>query len=73
MLLINAYRLIFSMQCQSMDEMAHTVTLPMFGYRDLAHLYEDGSPHLRTSHLHIPIVAINAADDPFCPEHGKLV
>ena len=56
-----------------MDEMAHTVTLPMFGYRDLAHLYEDGSPHLRTSHLHIPIVAINAADDPFCPEHGKLV
>lgn len=59
-----------ALQCQSMDEMAHTVTLPMFGYRDLAHLYEDGSPHLRTSHLHIPIVAINAADDPFCPEHA---
>ncbi|KAL5493878.1 hypothetical protein EMCRGX_G015112 [Ephydatia muelleri] len=59
-----------ALQCQFLDEMAHTVTLPMFGYRDLAHLYEDGSPHLRTTHLHIPIVAINAADDPFCPEHA---
>ncbi|KAL5493886.1 hypothetical protein EMCRGX_G015121 [Ephydatia muelleri] len=59
-----------ALQCQFMDEMAHTVTLPMFGYRDLAHFCEDGSPHLRTPHLHIPIVAINAADDPFCPEQA---
>lgn len=59
-----------ALQCQFMDEMAQTVTLPMFGYRDLTHLYEDGSPHLRTSHLHIPIVAINSMDDPFCPKYA---
>ena len=43
--------------------------IPMFGYQDHTHVYRDTSPHLRVSDIHIPVVTLNAADDPFCPKH----
>ena len=48
------------------------LTMPMFGYTDIQQLFLDCSPHYRVGNIHIPIVALNAADDPFCPGYGKL-
>ena len=42
----------------------------MFGYKDFNEIYLDSSPHFRVKDISIPVVAMNAADDPFCPEFG---
>ena len=42
----------------------------MFGYKDFNEIYLDSSPHFRVEDISIPVVAMNAADDPFCPEFG---
>ena len=43
----------------------------MFGYKDFNEVYLDSSPHFRVEDISIPVVAMNAADDPFCPEFGR--
>jgi len=48
------------------------VTLPMFGYKTVDELYQDCSPHIRLEDLSIPVLSLNAADDPFCPDFSKF-
>ena len=66
----NQPALIFLLQCQNLGELNTVVTLPMFGYKDFNEVYLDSSPHFRVEDISIPVVAMNAADDPFCPEFG---
>ncbi len=42
----------------------------MFGFESLEQMYLIASPHFRVRDIPIPVVALNAADDPFCPEAG---
>ncbi len=42
----------------------------MFGFESIHQMLVEGSPHLRVGDINIPVVALNAADDPFCPESG---
>ncbi len=42
----------------------------MFGFENAQHMYKDTSPHFRVEDIDIPVVALNSADDPFCPETG---
>ena len=60
----------FLLQCRNLRDLNTVVTLPMFGYKDFNEIYLDSSPHFRVEDISIPVVAMNAADDPFCPEFG---
>ena len=64
---------IFLLQCQNLGDLNTVVTLPMFGYKDFNEVYLDSSPHFRVEDISIPVVAMNAADDPFCPEFGMPI
>ena len=43
----------------------------MFNFNDTTEMMIEASPHYRVSDIPIPVVAVNAGDDPFCPRHGK--
>ena len=57
-----------SIQCTNMREFSKDIFVPMFGFKSVHHMILEGSPHFRVSDINIPVVAMNAADDPFCPE-----
>ena len=38
----------------------------MFGFKDAVALRDYGSPHHRVSEIRIPLVCLNAEDDPAC-------
>ena len=61
------------LQCRTLQDLGVVVTLPMFGYKTMDELYQDCSPHIRVEDLSIPVLSLNAADDPFCPEFGMFV
>ena len=54
-----------------MRDFAIEVMLPMFNFSDTRAMALEASPHYRLSDITIPVVAMNAADDPYCPRHGK--
>jgi predicted alpha/beta-fold hydrolase len=47
----------------------HTI-VPMFGYRDVDHYYEDSSAIHLSNHIHCPTLSITADDDPVCDARG---
>ena len=59
------------MQCTCMKDFNHEVLRPMYNFNDTAEMFIEASPHYRVSDIPIPVVAMNAVDDPFCPRHGK--
>ena len=46
--------------------------LPMFGYSTLDEYLHDWSPCHRLDGITIPVLAVNASDDPFCPIHSQF-
>ena len=59
-----------ALQSRNLRELSSTVVLSMFEYKDHQHIHETSSPSLRARDLPIPVLAVNSADDPFCPPHG---
>ena len=39
---------------------------PMFGFKDSISMKDNGSPHLRVAEITIPLLCLNAEDDPIC-------
>ena len=44
----------------------------MFGYKDQDEFFHDCSAYHRVKDLSIPVIAVNSADDPFCPPNSKF-
>ncbi len=62
--------LYLSNQCTYFRDFHGEIFVPMFGFESIQQMFLEGSPHLRVGDINIPVVALNAADDPFCPESG---
>ena len=60
-------------QCRSFRDFNDVLILPMFGYKDKDELYHDCSAYHRVEDFTVPVVALNSADDPFCPPDGEQI
>ena len=57
-------------QSRTLKEVEETLICPMFGYRDVAHYYADASCAGSLPTVTIPLLCINAADDPIAVADG---
>lgn len=48
------------------------MTVDMFGYKSVDEYYTDASPSTKIHRVRIPILCLNAADDPFVPFQSKV-
>eukprot|EP01135_Chromosphaera_perkinsii_P002764 Nk52_evm132s226 gene=Nk52_evmTU132s226 len=55
------------LQSSTIREFDTRVTAPMFGFDSLEHYYTHISPHSKVYDVKIPLLCLNAVDDPFCP------
>ncbi|KAL5963332.1 Protein ABHD1 [Taenia solium] len=52
---------------RSVREFDENLTVDMFGYKSVDEYYADASPATKIDRVRIPILCLNAADDPFVP------
>ena len=62
--------LLFSLQCADFREFTEVLVFPMFGYGSFQDVFDACCPTSRIDDIHIPVLGLNAADDPFTPPHG---
>uniref|UniRef100_A0A8C6SR63 Phospholipase ABHD3 n=1 Tax=Neogobius melanostomus TaxID=47308 RepID=A0A8C6SR63_9GOBI len=58
------------MKARSIREFDERFTIHLFGYKSCAEYYHDASPAYKLHNTTVPILCLNAADDPFSPEHA---
>ncbi|VUZ39767.1 unnamed protein product [Hymenolepis diminuta] len=55
------------LKSRSIREFDESITVDMFGYKSVDEYYTDASPATKIHRVRIPILCLNAADDPFVP------
>ena len=58
-------------QSRTIREFDDRFTSKQFGYPTYKEYYEDACTHRKVSDIKVPLLCLNAADDPFSPSHGK--
>lgn len=59
-----------SLQSNTIREFDTRFTSKLFGYESCEHYYKEASLHDKIHALEVPVLTLNAADDPFSPLHG---
>jgi len=57
--------------CKTLREVDECYTAPLCGYKSLDDYYQHARIQQRINELPIPVVALNACDDPMSPESGN--
>lgn len=60
------------LQSTTIREFDDRFTAPMFGYCTWEDYYRDACIHDKVHNLKVPVLCLNAADDPFSPADGKI-
>nr|CDS27814.1 abhydrolase domain containing 3 [Hymenolepis microstoma] len=55
------------LKSRSVREFDESLTVDMFGYKSVEEYYADASPASKIHRVRIPVLCLNAADDPFVP------
>ena len=74
-ILVGIFNLFFysTEQSRTMREFDSKFTAPMFGLKSAEDYYTQGSPGNKIDRVSIPVLCLNAADDPFVPFDSELM